>query len=670
MHIFYRLDADFAMMPLTPILKKRQSIMNSSSKRVLFSTREPARSVILKYRETGNSSHFDKIFEDLATSGTTVDLLSWLNQMTDCVTLLDRQADKLVLEFLEIPWFRPKLMEVAVAAEDFFTTLVSAHNYYAYLVLKHLFTLLIPEVNESDPTLLEKAGLLSAEEEECYRHILSTIVAVQDHVPLIRDNLVALARKSFPYFTKHVHQHAVYTRNLLLLARCLPHLRISLLEIIINNLATLDVYTPRSELVPVEEDEEEEEEEDGSDDEEVFPMELEESKDKEVETANDSPSITKELAHILNHKNGNTLDVLMCIMFQYVHDVCHGSDVSGKPTELSKKCFHYKFPPDPLQNEPEMCQAGSVSLSGGNTIAGCKCRGSKHNLDALKLLYTELKEVFSRTILIVEASSYIQFLMFYLLALRPGLATYFLEFLRTKKFEDPNCSRDVRQNAMAYIGSLLARGKFIPFDVVHSCLEIICTWCNTYLDNQESNWASNYEGSQLHTPFYYACQTIFYVFTFRHREYTENSQRLVKARSLNLERLVMSQLNPLRVCASPVVSNFASVTRHFQLAYCYTVMENNKRLRGPSARWDGGKFIGNSTLDMFFPFDPYLLHRSKVYISDHYREFDGLPEVVTSKTQRDEDSDMIISPKLIDFSYGSSPGYKRCHNDSFSWTIL
>lgn len=184
----------------------------------------------------------------------------------------------------------------------------------------------------------------------------------------------------------------------------------------------------------------------------------------------------------MNHKDGNTLDVLMNLMFGYIHDICHGVKrtikLSGFDSE--NKSEHAKSEP--------MCKPGSVRYADKESqrTTGCECGGSEHDLDALKDLFTDLKEVFSRIILKTHASSHTQFLMFYLLALRPGLATIFLEFLRIKKFENPNCFRDERHNAMAYIGSLLARGKFIPFCHVHSCLEIICSWCSSYLENQVS----------------------------------------------------------------------------------------------------------------------------------------------------------------------------------------
>ncbi|KAG7158707.1 RNA polymerase I-specific transcription initiation factor RRN3-like [Homarus americanus] len=624
-------------MPATPILKKQAPAASSACKRVVFNTSQTIHSIILKFRESGDSSHFSSLFNDLSTSGSKSELLLWLSQMTECVPLLDRQADKIVLQFLKIPWYKSK--ELAAAAKSFVITLVTAHNYYTYSVLKQLFTSLIPDVNEDDESLLVKAGLLTEEKEVCQQLILTSIVAIHNHVPMCRDTLLVLARKCMPYFRRHVHQHAVYTFNLLQLANQLPRLRMALLEIVITNMVTIDVHIPRSELATLDEDDDD----DSSEEEDVFDMEVDEPKEKEGKVASESSCA-------MNHKDGNTLDVLMAIMLQYVHDVCHGFNEPRKPTVLSENSADVKSTPQ-IRDSKQLCQAGSVSLSGNDNslTVGCECGGREHDLAALKLLFTDLKEVFSSIILRTFASCHVQFLVFYLLALRPGLATIFLEFLRVKQFENPNCSRDVRQNAMAYIGSLLARGKFIPFSHVHSCLE-------------EMMRATNYEDFLLHSPFYYACQTVFYVFTFRYREYTKDSKRLALARSLNLERLVMSQLNPLRICAPPVVSNFAAVTRRFQLAYCYTIMENNKRFGIPAASVDEHRCAGNTTLNMLFPFDPYLLQRSKIYIEDHYREFDGLPEdvVKSQETTMDTDAqDIIVTPKSFDFSYGSSPGYRK-----------
>lgn len=81
---------------------------------------------------------------------------------------------------------------------------------------------------------------------------------------------------------------------------------------------------------------------------------------------------------------------------------------------------------------------------------------------------------------------------------------------------------------------------------------------------------------------------------------------------LNLAKIVTCRLNPLRVCLPPVVSNFASVTRHYQLVYCYSIIEHNARNNLPQVYRDSTGTATTSEkiyLDTFFPFDPYILQR-------------------------------------------------------------
>lgn len=81
--------------------------------------------------------------------------------------------------------------------------------------------------------------------------------------------------------------------------------------------------------------------------------------------------------------------------------------------------------------------------------------------------------------------------------------------------------------------------------------------------------------------------------------------------TLNLGKIVTSRLNPLRVCQPAVVQNFAAVTRKYQLAYCYSIMEHNSRNVLPIVYQDdkGSLLVYKSNLDILFPFDPYILKR-------------------------------------------------------------
>jgi RNA polymerase I-specific transcription initiation factor RRN3 len=90
--------------------------------------------------------------------------------------------------------------------------------------------------------------------------------------------------------------------------------------------------------------------------------------------------------------------------------------------------------------------------------------------------------------------------------------------------------------------------------------------------------------------------------------------------SLNLTKMVTCRLNPLKVCLPVVAQNFAAVTRTYQLAYCYSVLQHNARYSMPVIHQDhkGCTVIKDSALlDTFFPFDPFILCRSVSYQSVH-----------------------------------------------------
>lgn len=91
------------------------------------------------------------------------------------------------------------------------------------------------------------------------------------------------------------------------------------------------------------------------------------------------------------------------------------------------------------------------------------------------------------------------------------------------------------------------------------------------------------------------------------------STDLAFLQSLNLTKMVTCRLNPLKVCLPVVAHNFATVTRMYQLAYCYTVLQHNARYSMPVIHQDDRGYIvtrDSTLIDTFFPFDPFVLHRS------------------------------------------------------------
>ncbi|XP_054257240.1 RNA polymerase I-specific transcription initiation factor RRN3 [Macrosteles quadrilineatus] len=278
-----------------------------------------------------------------------------------------------------------------------------------------------------------------------------------------------------------------------------------------------------------------------------------------------------------------------------------------------------------------------------------------------KALYTDILAVFDKVILPTHASHHVQFLIFFLLSFKNNLLLWFLQYL-WRKVIDPNVFHVIRQAAIGYIASLLSRAKYVPISAVKDTLTQLSSWIHGYISNCDAQTSCD---PRIHSVFYSACQALFYLIAFRHKEIVLNSPKgLQFLQGLNLAKVVSSQLNPLRVCLPAVTNNFASVARHYQLVYCYTVIEHNRRNTIPVVYQDSTS-SEHVYLDTFFPFDPYLLTRTKKYVSEWYREYDNsLPEeqLVKEGSGEGEDEDDFLmeqSPvNSLQFSYGTSPGFK------------
>ncbi|XP_064405741.1 RNA polymerase I-specific transcription initiation factor RRN3-like isoform X2 [Halichondria panicea] len=133
---------------------------------------------------------------------------------------------------------------------------------------------------------------------------------------------------------------------------------------------------------------------------------------------------------------------------------------------------------------------------------------------------------------------------------------------------------------------------------------------------------------KLHGPFFSLCQAVFYVFVFRHKALLDSPDGLKFSRQLNFERVISSRLNPLKVCLPTVVEVFASITNHHEIVFCYSILEQNKRLILstpvviPEVKVQQQEQA--NLLDCYFPFDPYCLKRSSLYVQSLYQEWEEM----------------------------------------------
>lgn len=604
----------------TSILKSPTS--EKKGLKVRFEMADDITVVIKEYCEGSNKSNYITALNHLNKGEIdTVNLVNWLKQLRENISLISHQSEGLVSAILKINWMKHE--DAIPVYESFILNLLSAHTTYLKMVLRSLIDKFMPNssvASKSTEKMLANIGVSSAEEKIfCHIHkILQNIIKIVPMAPL---TLMPLIAECFPYMRKEGHLQACYIYNLLSITKYLPAFRRGILEIIIDKMIKIDVYCPKQEILDAESDmaDEENAKRDGNDD-QIFEMEISNNKnDEKLHDDDDDVEMEKESENCsMAHGLANILDVTMQLLFSYIREACY----------------------------------------------------AENNLDwdSTKKLYKELLFIFNKLILPTHACCHIQFVMFYICSFRSALCDGFLDYL-WKRITDPNTPPILRQSAVSYIGSYLARAAYIPVSTVTACFDVMCGWLHRYIDAQDNNERS-YPDVSFHGPFFSVCQSLFYVFAFRHKDLLEMPHGFRYLQSLNFDRIVTSCLNPLRFCLPAVVRNFASIARNCQLAYCYTIIEKNNRTQLQIVSRNPAHAIlsTKNALDSFFPFDPYLLIRSSKYVVPIYREYQG--PLDDEPVENNETYDVIleahqaniaVSPvNLPEFLlYGSSPGFKH-----------
>lgn len=160
-------------------------------------------------------------------------------------------------------------------------------------------------------------------------------------------------------------------------------------------------------------------------------------------------------------------------------------------------------------------------------------------------------------------------------------------------------------------------------------LQGLAKWIHDYINTQDELGVVNSD-VRVHKVFYSVCQALFYIVVFRHKDFICKKKGkfgyccfvnliyitlfilgVKYLERLNMGRIVTSRLNPLRVCQPAIVQNFAAVTRNYQLAYCYSVIEHNTRNTMPVIYQNvqGAVVVSNNVLEAIFPFDPLVLEK-------------------------------------------------------------
>ncbi|CAG00803.1 unnamed protein product, partial [Tetraodon nigroviridis] len=546
---------------------------------------------ILARHKKGDSSDYDLLKNQLADPCIKdAQIISWLQEIRSCVVQLNEDHEQLIYTVLRLPWVG-RSQAVVEEYLAFLGNLVSAQTtVYLRVCLKMVvghFILMRVMV------CVEGVNISDSEDEDDnlsrnFDQCHKALQVIARYVPSTSHFLMPIFQEKFPFIQKSSRTLECYVHNLLRVTVYIPSIRRDVLDLIIGKMLQLDVSASRSDI----------------EDAEYIAMQnlqAHHQKEEGLFDMDEDLSASPPTLAVTSHPVAERLDTLMAVLMGYVKDICY---VNG--------CLH---------------------------------------VERTKDLYRDLLSVFDKLILPTHASCHVQYLLFYLCSFRLALAESFLDHL-WKILQNPSQPAVLRQAAVGYLGSFLARAKFIPVLTVRACLDLLISWIHGYIDSQNSSGKQACCDVSLHGPFYSTCQALFYVLIFRHRAMLDGHMKkgLEYLQSFNLERVVMCQLNPLKLCLPAVTTMFAAITRKYQIVFCYNVIERNKRHMLPVVRSStGGDCVTAKTnpLDSFFPFDPYLLKRSGQVIEPLYQvwEESADAELFLSKTvqqgSKEDDDDFL-----------------------------
>ena len=276
---------------------------------------------------------------------------------------------------------------------------------------------------------------------------------------------------------------------------------------------------------------------------------------------------------------------------------------------------------------------------------------------------------FGSHILPTYRSRHTQFLLFHFAQTSPSLVDTFVGAVIHIAF-DKSRPALIRQSAAAYLASFVSRGNHIPTHIVRDVFEYIGS--QLALIRKASEPTCTGPDPRRYSTFYSLTQALLYIFCFRWRDLVTTSDdprspspysspvdttdalfppSFLPSVKDTLSQTIFSPLNPLKVCAPPIVDEFARIANHLGVVYVFHLLETNKRVRlicvAPATAEQRETAISGKIddewyrLDAYFPFDPYRLPSSKRWIDGDYREWEDVPGLDDGEESSEEEDDDV-----------------------------
>ncbi|KAJ3856390.1 RNA polymerase I-specific transcription initiation factor RRN3 [Lentinula lateritia] len=717
----------------TSILVRRPFVTNSRVKQDEKSRKDMYLAFVnnaLQEKANGNPEPFEELISQFNPKRSPnespfpqpAQLRLWILALSHVVSRLERTHSSLVEAIINMPWVTMDNATVR-SYTVFIGMLISARPEYLSLVLGKLslgFTYQAsfqalsaspPEPSSSPVT----RRLVYDRQHYLLRHLLSLI-------PTLPSTLMPLLSRNFPHKRQNQTAQTTYIRNLLHISEYCPELADQILGVIVDRAIQIDVeiqievdeigeeevdqeqegifeLDPFDVLVGQEGDEENSEEDSSDDEFETFSDISSEGGDMD-----DDGGLAGRIDNLPpNHEHlremVKKLDSLLSLVFE--HYEAYAS--------IARKSNEDGDTPSPSSSLPELPPLPPISTAVNPFFDASRSK-------MLHARFHALLSIFDRTILRTFKSRYTQFLIFWYTSLDPEFADIFQGMLVDRALFQPadnggNSAQTpivTRAAAASYIGSFVSRAKFVDREGARRVVGVLCEFLKAHLDSVESilknstslsnntralNTELNVTGDQ-NTVFYAVTQALFLIFCFRWRELLEDDEEQDDMVSLQLQgtktaatgkkwmkqldvvqRVVNSVLNPLKVCSPNVATQFARVAHVTDFIYCYTILESNRRSDASSG--DGSVLYTlmhghhlTAELNTFFPFDPYKLPKSGVYIQEIYRDWTSVAideesdDDETSDSDEDTDTDQESVHFSSDFGMPISVVGDEAHEDA------
>ncbi|KAF2707468.1 hypothetical protein K504DRAFT_469915 [Pleomassaria siparia CBS 279.74] len=584
-------------------------ILSDVNEKSLELVGEEVRRALEKHASDDNGG-YDHIRSLLTYKPTSVDapltalLQKYVIALTNNVPSLDQKCNGLVHAIIECSWIARNEQFVR-SYQHLLRSLLSVHPGYTKSVLGMLVNMFLelpsPAIRQQDDPQILRTRLQA--------RVHETLKCILRQSSMTNTFLAPILQFRFPFPTDTTKSHVNYIKNILRVSEYCPELKGQILSLVMDKLVKIDVQ------IQVDMDELEDDIEDQIVDDMGSDVEDDEE-DSDNESVSSEESLDADERHIRELRDSVTkLDAIMDLLFSHYDSILEKGD-----------------------------------------------------LFEIDLTFESLCSQFASIILPTYRSRHTQFILFHFCQTSPDLMERFAGCCSHLAF-DQRRPHILRVAAAAYLASFIARGAHVSGPVVRDVFDLLCV----HLENLRAAQEPTCKAPDLrrYGTYYAISQALLYAFCFRWRDlivtpdgtpltdeqliYQETDFTWHNSIQDTLRRNIFSKLNPLKICAPTITAQFARIAHHLRFLYVFPLLETNKRIRlarnAGSAYTDGlgaretaltmKKGEEAFMLDAYFPFDPYVLPRSKRWLSQDYVQWKPIPgmEPIGGVAADDDDDD-------------------------------